>query len=249
MLYPQRVDYILKALQLGQSVKVADLSRALQISVDTVRRDLKNMEQEGLVKYVRGGACLPDTVLSFASFAGREIVHAEQKRIAARKACHLVQEGDIVALNSGTTNTVLSQELVQLSFPFTVVTNNYAALSILMQNAYINLIAIGGSVDRLERSSYGAQCVQEFDAYIPDLAFLSLNAVNVSEGFTDFRLNEIPIIQLLARNSKQVVAVMDGSKFNKLSKRKVLALDEVDVLISDDLSHAESLQKAGLKLQ
>ncbi|EFY07076.1 DeoR/GlpR family DNA-binding transcription regulator [Succinatimonas hippei] len=250
MLYTKRVEFILQELQLGKSVKVADLSKTLQVSVDTIRRDLKALEQEGLIKYVRGGACLPDSMLSFSNFTGREIVNAQLKREASRKALAYIKEGDIVAINSGTTNTVLAQELAGLNKRFTVVTNNYAALTILMQNPLIKLISIGGDVDGLERSSYGAQCVREFDEYIPDIAFLSINAVNALDGFTDFRLNEIPIIKLLAKNSKRVIAVMDSSKFNKISKRKVLALDDVDILITDSQAkHLETFIKEGLNVK
>ena len=80
----------------------------------------------------------------------------------------------MVALNSGTTNTVLAQEMSGFNLKFTVVTNNYAALSILMQNPAIRLIAVGGTVDPLERSTYGNVCEREFAAYRPDLAFLSI---------------------------------------------------------------------------
>lgn len=249
-MYTQRVEYILQELQLGKSVKVTELSGKLNVSVDTIRRDLKALEQQGLIKYVRGGACLPDSMLSFSNFTGREIINADLKREAGKKALAYIKEGDIVAINSGTTNTVLAQELAQLNKEFTVITNNYAALTILMQNPTIKLISIGGKVDGLERSSYGAQCVKEFDEYIPDVSFLSINAVNLDEGFTDFRLNEIPVIRLLAKNSKRVIAVMDSSKFNKISKRKVLALDEVDLLITDNQAkNIEPFVKAGLSVK
>ena len=112
MLYNERAELILQQLQLQSTVKVAELSQLLQVSVDTVRRDLKNMEQEGRIKYIRGGACLPEDRNSFSNFTGREIIHSEQKREAARKAIALIREGDVVALNSGTTNTVLAQEPV-----------------------------------------------------------------------------------------------------------------------------------------
>ena len=92
MLYTKRVEFILQELQLGKSVKVADLSKTLQVSVDTIRRDLKALEQEGLIKYVRGGACLPDSMLSFSNFTGREIVNAQLKREASRKALAYIKE-------------------------------------------------------------------------------------------------------------------------------------------------------------
>ena len=234
MLYNERAELILQQLQLQSTVKVTELSQLLQVSVDTVRRDLKNMEQEGWIKYVRGGACLPEDRNLFSNFTGREIIHSELKREAARKALDHIKEGDVVALNSGTTNTVLAQEMSGFNLKFTVVTNNYAALSILMQNTAIRLIAVGGTVDPLERSTYGNVCEREFAAYRPDLAFLSINAVNYQDGYTDFRLDEIGVIQTLARNARRVVAVMDSSKLGQCSKRVVLLPEQVDLLLMDE---------------
>ena len=155
MLYNERAELILQQLQLQSTVKVGELSQLLQVSVDTIRRDLKAMEQSGLVKCVRGGACLPEALLSLSNFTAREIIHSDLNREAARKALRYIKEGDIIALNSGTTNTVLSQELAGLNIKFTVITNNYAAINILMQNPGIRLIAMGGTVEPLERSTYG----------------------------------------------------------------------------------------------
>ena len=234
MLYNERAELILQQLQFQSTVKVGELSQMLQVSVDTIRRDLKAMEQSGLVKCVRGGACLPDALLSLSDFTGREIINGDLKREAARKALRYVKEGDIIALNSGTTNTVLSQELAGLNIKFTVITNNYAAIHILMQSPNIRLIAVGGTIDPLERSTFGTVCEEEFGRYRPDIAFLSINAVNYKDGYTDFRLDEIGILQLLAKRAKRVIAVMDSSKLGRCSKREALQLEDVDLLVMDD---------------
>ncbi len=234
MLQTERTELILQQLQLQSTVRVGELSQMLQVSVDTIRRDLKAMEQDGLIKCVRGGACLPESRASFLNFTGREIVHSDLKREASRKALNYIKEGDVVALNSGTTNTILSQELLGLEKKITVVTNNQAAISILMQSPLIQLIAVGGEVDPLERSTCGTVCEQEFRQYHPDIAFLSINAVSYNDGFTDFRFHEIGIIQLLAETARQVLAVMDSSKIGKCSKKKVLSRTQVDAVVTDD---------------
>lgn len=234
MLYQERVEFILQQLQLQSTVKVVELSHLLDVSVDTIRRDLKSMENNGLVRCVRGGACLPEVVASFQNFTGREIVNSDLKMEAARKAISLIKEGDVVAINSGTTNTILAKEMLTVDKQITVVTNNHAAVSILMQNPFVHIIAVGGDIDPLERSTYGTVCENEFGQYYPDIAFLSINAVNSTDGFTDFRFNEIGIIQLLAQTSKQVIAVMDSSKLGKCSKRKVLSRSQVDFLVMDN---------------
>ena len=234
MLYIERAELIMQQLQLQSTVKVVELSQLLHVSVDTVRRDLKTMEGQGLIKYVHGGACLPDSFAPFLNFTGREIINSELKREAARKALALIKTGDVIALNSGTTNTILSQELTTFEKEITVVTNNYAAINLLLQNDLIHLIAVGGKMDPLERSTYGTTCENEFGQYYPDIAFLSINAINYPDGFTDFRFHEIGNIQLLAKISKRTIAVMDSSKLGKCSKKKVLCSTEVDTVLMDD---------------
>lgn len=241
MLYTERVEFIIQQLQLGANVKVSELAELLHVSIDTVRRDLKTMEQSGLVKYVRGGACLPETMESISHFSGREVVNISLKRKAAIKAMQYISRGAVIALNSGTTNTVLAQEIVKRFSDLIVVTNNLAAASILMQNPSIHTIVIGGEVDAMERSTFGHTCEEEFARYTPDCAFLSINAVDDAVGYSDFRFSEIGVMHALAACAKQVVAVMDSSKLGKRSKKQIFPLDRVDVLVMDDLP--EKLRK------
>ena len=208
MLYNERVELILQQVQLQAIVKINDLKDLLNVSVDTVRRDLKTMEQSGLIKCIRGGACLPDSLPSLSNFTGREVLNIKLKREAARKALAYIKPNAIIALNSGTTNTILAQELVLKKDNITVITNNLAAINILIQNPAIK--------------------------YFPDIAFLSINAINYKDGFTDFRMSEIGIIKLLSQRSEKVIAIMDSSKIGKRSKQKVLNLDNVDLLLTDD---------------
>ena len=230
MLYNERVELILQQVQLQAIVKINDLKDLLNVSVDTVRRDLKTMEQSGLIKCIRGGACLPDSLPSLSNFTGREVLNIKLKREAARKALAYIKPNAIVALNSGTTNTILAQELVFKKDNITVITNNLAAINILIQNPAIKIVSIGG------KSTYGTTCEQEFGQYFPDIAFLSINAINYKDGFTDFRMSEIGIIKLLSQRSEKVIAIMDSSKIGKRSKQKVLNLDNVDLLLTDNIS-------------
>lgn len=234
MLYTERVEFILQQLQLGANVKVGDLAHMMQVSLDTVRRDLKSMEQSGLAKYVRGGACLPETIAAISNFSGREVINIEEKRQAAVKALQYIRHGAVIALNSGTTNTVFAQELVKRFSDLTVVTNNIAAATILLQNPAIHTILIGGELDTMERSTFGHTCEEEFARYIPDCAVLSINAVDDVMGYTDFRFSEIGVMQTLASHAKLSLAVMDSSKLGKQSKKQVFPLNCVDILVMDD---------------
>ena len=127
-----------------------------------------------------------------------------------------------------------AQEIAQRCHNITVVSNNLAAVRMLLQAPAIRVILIGGNVDPTEQSTYGPMCEQGFVQYYPDVTFLSLNAVNYKDGFTDFRLSEVGIIRALSEHSRRVIAVMDSSKLGKRSKCKVLDLDAVERLLMDD---------------
>lgn len=251
MLYEERAEIILKQVQLKNIVTVNELKGLLNVSVDTVRRDLRQMEAEGQIKCVRGGACLPDALAVCANFRRREIINILQKQTAARRAVREIREGAVIAMNAGTTNTILAQELAAGGAAVTVVTNNLAAANILMHAPSLRLILIGGLVDPMEQSTFGTDCEAAFGSYIPDIAFLSINAVSLASGFTDFRYHETGIIRILAERSLKTLAVMDSSKLETTSKKQVLALTEVDGLVTDgELSGElrEEYRKKGLNI-
>lgn len=235
MLHTQREEQILQQLQLCANIKAADLAKSMEVSLDTVRRDLKAMDAAGLVKYVRGGACLPESLAAISQFSGREIIHIEQKRKAAIKALKYIHPGSLIALNSGTTNTILAQEIIKRYTDLTVVTNNLAAAAVLMHNACIHTIIVGGDLDAGERSTCGHTCEVEFARYTTDCAFLSINAVDEAAGYTDFRYAEIGVMQTLVQHTKKAVAVMDSSKFDRRSKKQVFGLKSVAVLVTDEI--------------
>lgn len=235
MLYNDRAAFILQQLQLKSTVKVTEIAKSLNVSVDTVRRDLKALEEQGQLKCVHGGAILPDYMLAFSNFSGREIIHIEEKRRAALKALEHLRPGSVIALNSGTTNVILAQELIKRFTDLTIVTNNVSAAMVLMQNQSLRTIVLGGDLDSLEHSTYGSICERELGRYYPDICFLSINSVDAEAGFTDFRFAEIGVMQLMARNSSKVIAVMDSSKLGRRSKKVIMDNSMIDLLVMDSV--------------
>lgn len=235
MLYNDRAAFILQQLQLKSTVKVTEIAKSLNVSVDTVRRDLKALEEQGQLKCVHGGASLPDYMLAFSNFSGREIIHIEEKRRAALKALEYLRPGSVIALNSGTTNVILAQELIKRFSDLTIVTNNVSAAMVLMQNQSLRTIVLGGDLDSLEHSTYGSICERELGRYYPDICFLSINSVDAEAGFTDFRFAEIGVMQLMARNSSKVIAVMDSSKLGRRSKKAIMDNSMIDLLVMDSV--------------
>ncbi len=251
MLYNDRAAFILQQLQLKSTIKVTEIARLLNVSVDTVRRDLKALEEQGQLKCVHGGASLPDYMLAFSNFSGREIIHIEEKRLAALKAVEHLAPGSVVALNSGTTNVILAQEIIKRFTDLTIITNNISAAMVLMQNQSLRTILLGGDLDCLEHSTYGSICERELQKYYPDVCFLSINSVDAEAGFTDFRFAEIGIMQLMAENSGRVIAVMDSSKLGRRSKKVIMDNSMIDLLVMDkaEQQDCEKYLKAGIRIE
>ncbi len=251
MLFEERADYILKKLEQKSLVKTSDLVEEMKVSIDTIRRDLRRLEEEGKLTCIRGGACASEDDLQYSPFFGRQIIHEAEKREAARKAVSLIHSENIIALNAGTTNAVLAEELLHLKKHITVVTNNLSVVSTLTASEYIDLILPGGSIDKQELSMTGYGCVEELSTYSFDLCFLSINAFHPSYGFSDFRFQEIDIMNAMIRHSKKTVAVMDTHKFNKVSKKLCIPTERIDLLIADSSLDPEiraEIEETGLEV-
>jgi DeoR family myo-inositol catabolism operon transcriptional repressor len=234
MIYNERVSVITNKLKNQSVVKVNELSEELNVSMDTVRRDLKKLENEGLLKCIRGGACSLDNDINLSAFINRNVLNVDKKLQAARKALKYIKNGDIVAMNSGTTNRIIAEEMVKSPYNITVITNNLSVMTVLLQQPSIKVIVPGGFLDSKEKSLYGHTCEKELSKYNSDICFLSINAVDLNKGFSDFRFDEINVIKIMAKNSKNAIAIMDSSKFEKLSKCAVFPIDNIDILISDN---------------
>lgn len=251
MLYEERANYILKKLEQDHLVKTNDLVNEMNVSVDTIRRDLKRLEDEGKLTCIRGGACSSEEELQYSPFFLRQILNADLKREIAKKAVHLIRSGNVIALNAGTTNSIFAEELLKSDKHITVVTNNLSALSVLTGSRHIQIVVPGGTVDKNELALFGHNCVEEISSYSFDFSFLSINALHPEQGFSDFRFQEIDIIKAMVKHSKQAVALMGSHKIRRVSKKLFLPSKDIDLLITDnnlDGSILKQLNENGLNV-
>ncbi len=255
-MYEDRKIKILSLFENKNTLKIEEISLALLTSADTVRRDLKAMEAEGLLKYVRGGATKDINIIENfhqGDFETRQIKNLDKKMIACKKAISEIKKDDVIFINSGTTGALLAHIITKKCKDISIITNNFHVVNAISKNKNnIDVNFIGGFVDTTEKSTYGFACEKECDSYFPDICFLSINALNDTLGFTDFRLKEFGVMKSLQKNSKKVVAVMDSTKIDKNSQRQLFTIDEIDVLYTDgDISDEkiEHYKKLGLDIK
>ncbi|MBS4214272.1 DeoR/GlpR family DNA-binding transcription regulator [Neobacillus rhizophilus] len=235
MLQEQRHHEIETFLKRQKAVKAAELASLLDVSIDTIRRDLEVLEKKGIVKRVHGGAILKqkeDTALN-KLFNEREVKHLEKKKQLALVAVELIEEGQAIALNGGTTTIELAKVLADKFERLTIITNDLRIVSILGKNKHFNIILSGGFYNPEESTLYGKQCEDILSNFNIDIAFITVNALSFEHGLTDFRIHEVGVIQSILSRSKYKVVVADSSKFETNAYINICPLENIDLIVTD----------------
>ncbi|HHT7191632.1 TPA: DeoR/GlpR family DNA-binding transcription regulator, partial [Bacillus cereus] len=235
MLQEHRHQKIESFLKQQKSVKATELTSLLNVSIDTVRRDLEVLEKKGTIKRVHGGAILKQNNNNVLNklFNEREINNLEKKREVATAAVELIEEGQAIALNGGTTTIELAKVLAEKFQRLTIITNDIRILSILGSNKNFQVILAGGFFNPEEYTLYGKQCEEILSAFNIDIAFITVNGLSLENGLTDFRIHEVEVIKSILSRTKHKVVIADSSKFETSSYINICPLKEIDLFVTD----------------
>ncbi|MBP1963133.1 DeoR/GlpR family DNA-binding transcription regulator [Paenibacillus aceris] len=252
MLAPERHRLILLELESKGQATVVELKSLLQVSLDTVRRDLERLEQEGKLQRVHGGAVSKrEEIATNQAFFKRKITLNDRKQELATYAVDLVKEYQAVSLNAGTTNIELAKRLAARFEKLTVITNSLRVADILAQKKGFTVIIPGGYLNHEEFSLYGRSIEEEIMNFNADFAFISINAISLDKGLTDFRQGEAEVINAMLKSAKRKVVVADSSKFETVSYLNICGLDQIDMIVTDsfmDKELQETYQKRNISI-
>lgn len=252
---PERHQQILDMLQDDGEVAVAELSRALDVSEMTIRRDLQELERAGLVRRVHGGATRSLGRAYEPPFRAREARGLEMKRAIGRAAADLVDHGDAIALDVGSTVLALVPELAGTAHNLTVVT---ASLRVALEVAAtfaleqdLRLILTGGVVRAEELSMTGQMAVSAFASIRVDKAFVGVGGLNPLEGATEFNLEDAEVKRRMIASARQVIVLADSTKLGRTCFAEVCPSERIHVLVTDtgaDPAIVEDLRAKGLEV-
>lgn len=231
VLAAERRRLVLRAVGAPQGASVAELAHRLHVSVMTIRRDLETLAGEGKLRRVHGGA-VPLANGAGATF-GENVVHrlAEKERIGIA-AAELIGEGETILLDVGTTTLQLARQLHGRSL--TVITNNLAAAEELLGDERIELILLGGVVDRHYRSLAGVLAEEALRHVRADQLFLSASAIRGSDlSVLDDTAVDHRLKRRMIAAAGRVVLLADAEKFSHTRPARVCGPDELDVLVTD----------------
>jgi DeoR/GlpR family transcriptional regulator of sugar metabolism len=218
----------LRAVRSG-TARVPELAAAFGVSPMTVRRDLRMLAREGKLERVYGGAIRADEDRPFAEIA---VERSEAKERIGAAAAALVQDGQTVMLDIGTTAVQVARHLRGRSL--TVITTNLAAYEELMPEPEITLILPGGVVRRDYRSLVGVIAEDSLSQLSADVAFIGTSGVDAEVSVWDTTMVEVPIKRAMMAAAERVVLLADRQKFSMGGVVRVCGAADIDQIVTED---------------
>lgn len=250
MISEERTTLILKEVEAQGSVMVADLAQRLNVSEMTIRRDLVDLEKEGLVRRVHGGAVSARGRSFEPALLARESEKRAEKAAIGKTAANLVADGDSIALDIGTTILQVALNLIG-RHNLTVITPSLQIANTLANQPDIRLILPGGIVRQGELSLTGDLARRSLETFFVDRLFLAVGAIDSQHGLTEYNWEDALVKQAMIRNAKEVILVADAGKFEKVAFARVASLNAIHKLVTDQApppALQEALDKAAVSI-
>ena len=241
MLASQRREKILELLMEDGSAKVIDLSRIFRVSEVTIRQDLEKLEKDGLVKRAHGGAFLKEVEDQVRSFALMNQANLDKKAVIGQHAAQLIEEGDTIILDSGSTTTEIAKNLIGRK-NLTIITNALNIALTLGAETGIEVIVTGGEFKPPTLSLTGQKAADFFHDVHVDKLFLATAGISLRSGLTYPSLSDIVVKKAMIDVAETVYLVADSSKIGKGAFASLGALSLIDYIITDSAIGKEHLQ-------
>lgn len=237
LLLPERHALILKQLNAEGRVLATALARELNVTEDTVRRDLRDLAAAGLCQKVYGGAVRISPGPESGTLVQRMERQQDDKSRLAAAAATLVAPGSTIFLDAGSSNLAVAQALPVA--PVTVLTNAPSIAARLLDKPHVDLIMIGGRIKQSLGGSVGATALRELQLIRPDLYFIGACGVDLQAGVTAVDYEEAEFKRRLSSQSKATAVVATTSKIGAVASYSVLPISQLTHLIVEAATSAE----------
>jgi DeoR/GlpR family transcriptional regulator of sugar metabolism len=232
MLAQQRRQKIFELIREDGQAKVHALSRIFKVTEVTIRQDLEKLEGEGRVVREHGGAHLKNIGLNVRNIELQSKEFMAQKEAIARKALELIQDGDTIILDSGSTTTELAR-LIRGFRNLTVITNALNIALILGEDPEIHLVLTGGEFKAPTLSLTGQKAADSLDGLHVDKLFLATAGITLKSGLTYPSISDLVVKRAMIESADEVYVLADSSKIGRSAFASLGALSLIDTLITD----------------
>jgi DeoR family fructose operon transcriptional repressor len=243
----ERHARLLEALNTGE-IDVDDLARRFHVSASTVRRDLQHLSKNNAVRRTYGGAILTGHVTE-ATLEQRLAVQGKQKQGIARAAIDLIEDGDTLILDAGSTVAAFGRLLQQRRLR--IITNNLALLPFLAKAPKIELVVLGGAMRTTSMSTMGPLAHEALRRMTADRAIMSADGVVKDRGLCEADLDQVALKSLMMQQSKEVIVLADASKLGRAEQTAWAPLPPRWTLVTDvgaSLDQCNRLGEAGARV-
>ncbi len=238
MLKEERQHYILNKLREDERVNSLELSKELDVSDDTIRRDLTELAREGLIQKVHGGAIpKPPAPIGYL-----ERLHygEKTKQQLAEKLPDFLFPGMVLIVDGGTTNLIAIKQLPP-TIKMTVVTNSLPVAAELSRHEYVDIIFLGGNILKSSQASIGSEAMDTLDNIYADLCLMGTCSFHPEVGLTSTDKDESALKRKMVSSSKKVLLLATEDKLNTASNFKVCPPGDIDFLVTEKSVEKEVL--------
>jgi DeoR family fructose operon transcriptional repressor len=246
----ERQDKIVKYIEKVEKATIEDIMGLLKISRSTVRRDLMDLERKNLIIRTRGGALKKKYFKYEFSLNEKKDLNLDKKKKIAQITKRFINEGDIIYISGGTTTLELAKILFDIK-DLIVFTNAINILLELANNSGIEIKLVGGDFRKKTFSMVGQEAINYLDRYNFDKAFVGVNGISISEGFTTPNELEAIVDGEVIKRSKEVFILADETKFGAVAFSNICKIENVDYIITNNLPDAKltkDIQKMEVKI-
>lgn len=233
MLASERFDYIRKELNKKGVVNVTELEKVLKVSTETVRRDLLKMEELKLLKRVHGGAVSINKMKSFETLTVRNKENYSLKLSLSKMACSTILDGDVIAIDSGSTAIVFAEELKKRFTNLTIVTHSLDVFNLLARHENFKVILIAGHFLESENAFYGDLVLDSLSKIRVSKAYIFPGAISLDGGACDFCQDLLQVQRKYLSVSSKIYLLADSSKIEKNALIQLDSLKPEYTVITD----------------
>ena len=229
----ERIHQIHELLKERKRISLDELCEIFGVSKNTIRRDIAELEEDGIIKKVYGGIVLKEAdIMSLEPFSDRETRNINEKKIIADLAASLVTDGEVIYIDSGTTTMHMLPRLAEKNF-LTIVTASIYVLELATRFSNLNVIATGGNLQPPIKALVGADVVNCIKNYNFSKIFLASTGVSIEHGATNASPLECEVKRELVKKSCAKYLLVDSSKFDVASLMTYSDLSNIDHIVTD----------------
>ncbi len=248
MLKKERQAFILHQVNLHNKVLSSTLSHDINVSEDTIRRDLQELADEGKIIKVHGGALSHS--FNQIYYPSHNVYSHTHKKTIAQKAASLIRDNMFVLTSGGTTIIELARALPP-TLRATFISGSIPAVVEYMHHPNIEVILIGDKVSKNSKITVGGEAIARIKQIKADLCFLGINAIDLEHGITDSDWDVVQIKKAMIESAKQVICLTIAEKIHSIQPIQISGIDKMDMLITElppDDPMLEPYTRRGIKV-